>query len=81
MPRKKRKSKKPLPKQYKAPKGSRRAALLKRAARLYKSGNKQAACKLREKMEDRERAKKKSKKKAGQKKKRNGNTSKKSRKK
>lgn len=81
MPRKvKRKSKKALPKQYSAPKGSRRAALLKKAAKLYKSGNKQAAFKLREKMEERERAKK-SKKKAGKKTKRNGYAKKKSRKK
>jgi hypothetical protein len=80
VPRKRKSKKKALPKQYSAPKGSRRAALLKKAARLYKSGNKQASFKLREKMEERERAKKKSKK-AGKKKKRYGNTSKKSRKK
>ena len=38
-----RKKKKPLPKQYKAPAGSKREKLMRRAARLYKSGNKQAA--------------------------------------
>jgi|TARA_R100001086_G_scaffold111572_2_gene56930 hypothetical protein len=53
-----RKKKKPLPKQYKAPAGSKREKLMRRAARLYKSGNKQAAFKLREEMEKKERAKK-----------------------
>ena len=45
-------------KRYSAPKGSKRAKLIGRAQRLYKSGNKQAAFKLREKMEEKERAKK-----------------------
>jgi hypothetical protein len=42
---------KPLPKQYGAPPGSRRAALLRKAARLYKSGRKRAAFKMRDAME------------------------------
>ena len=45
-------------KRYSAPKGSKRAKLIKRAQRLYKSGNKKAAFKLREQMEEKERAKK-----------------------
>lgn len=60
---KKRKSKKPLPKQYAAPKGSSRAKKIRRAAALYKSGKKQAAFKMREEMEKKERAKSKTKKK------------------
>ena len=43
--------KKALPKQYKAPKGSKREQQLRRAAMLYKTGNKQAAFKMRERME------------------------------
>jgi hypothetical protein len=42
---------KPLPKQYGAPPGSKRAALLRKAARLYKSGRKRAAFKMRDRME------------------------------
>lgn len=61
--KRKKKKVKALPKQYKAPKGSKRAALLKRASKLYKSGNKQAAFRLRERMEEREREKKKTRKK------------------
>ena len=45
-------------KRYSAPKGSKRAKLIGRAQKLYKSGNKKAAFKLREKMEEKERAKK-----------------------
>jgi|TARA_R100000231_G_scaffold6976_3_gene9994 hypothetical protein len=58
-----RRRKKALPKQYKAPKGSKRAAMLRRASKLYKSGNKQAAFRLREEMERKEREKKKTSKK------------------
>lgn len=84
----KRKKKKVVnPKQYKAPPGSKRAKLLARARKLYKSGNKQAAFKLREKMEEKERAKKSFKtkkakysKKGKTKRKRNGNAKKKSKK-
>jgi hypothetical protein len=47
-----------LPKSYKAPKGSKRRAMLQRAAKLYRSGNKQAAYRLRERMERIERGKK-----------------------
>lgn len=46
--------KKPLPKQYKAPPGSARAKQLARASKLYKSGKKAAAFKLRDQMEKRE---------------------------
>jgi hypothetical protein len=77
-------------KKYSAPKGSARAKLLERAAKLYKSGNVKAAAAIREKMEEKERAKKsfktkkspyskKTVKKKG--KRRNGNAKKKSRKK
>ena len=59
---KRKKGVKSLPKQYAAPKGSARARKLARAAKLYKSGNKQAAFKLREEMEEKVRAKSKSKK-------------------
>lgn len=41
----------PLPKQYSAPPGSRREALLRKAAKMYKSGNKKGAFALRNKME------------------------------
>jgi len=51
-----------LPVGYNAPPGSARERAIRRAAKLYKSGNKQAAFRLREQMEKRERAKKKSKK-------------------
>lgn len=54
----KKKKSRTIPKKYGAPKGSKRRALLNKAAKLYKSGNKQAAYKLREKMEEKERAKK-----------------------
>lgn len=43
--------KKPLPAGYKAPPGSARAKQLARASKLYKSGRKQAAFKMREEME------------------------------
>jgi len=43
--------KKPLPKGYKAPPGSARAKKLAQASKLYKSGRKQAAFKLRDAME------------------------------
>ena len=66
--KRKKKKVKALPKQYKAPKGSKRAALLKRASKLYKSGNKQAAFRLRERMEEKEREKKKTRKKVTRKK-------------
>ena len=42
---------KPLPKQYGAPPGSKRALLLRKAARLYKSGRTRAAFKMRDHME------------------------------
>jgi|TARA_R100000084_G_scaffold98016_1_gene52094 hypothetical protein len=60
--KKKTKKKKALPKQYSAPKGSTREKKLRKAAKLYKSGNKSAAYKLRDKMEAKERGKKKKKK-------------------
>jgi len=41
----------PLPKEYGAPPGSKRAALLIKAAKMYKSGNKKGAFALRNKME------------------------------
>lgn len=47
-----------LPAGYDAPPGSARERAIRRAAKLYKSGNKQAAFRLREQMERRERAKK-----------------------
>ena len=50
--------KKALPKQYKAPKGSKREKQLRRAAMLYKTGNKKAAFALRERMEKKARRKK-----------------------
>ena len=89
MAKRKVKKRKPLPKAYKAPPGSKRAALLRKAEKLYKSGNKQAAFKLRERMEEKERAKKNfktkkakySQKETSKKTKRNGNTKKKGRKK
>jgi len=43
--------KKALPAGYKAPPGSKRAALLSKAAKMYKSGNKKGAFALRNKME------------------------------
>lgn len=46
--------KKPLPKGYKAPPGSTRAKQLARAAKLYKSGKKAAAFKMRDQMEKKE---------------------------
>ena len=60
------KKRKALPKQYKAPKGSKREKQLRKASALYKAGKKQAAFKLRNKMESkvrRKRAKSKVKKK------------------
>jgi len=45
---------KPLPKQYAAPPGSKRAALLRKASKMYKSGRKQAAFKMRDAMEKKE---------------------------
>ena len=56
------KKKAPLPKQYKAPPGSKRAALLSKAAKMYKSGNKKGAFALRNKMEAVNARKKKAKK-------------------
>lgn len=41
----------PLPKEYGAPPGSRREALIRKASKMYKSGNKQGAFALRNKME------------------------------
>ncbi len=46
--------KKPLPKGYKAPPGSARAKKLAVASKLYKSGRKQAAFKMRDEMEKKE---------------------------
>ena len=46
--------KKPLPKQYKAPPGSPRAKKLAAASKLYKSGKKAAAFKMRDAMEKKE---------------------------
>tara|TARA_R100000697_G_scaffold23320_1_gene30995 strand:+ start:989 stop:1189 length:201 start_codon:yes stop_codon:yes gene_type:complete len=60
--KRKKKAMKRLPVGYNAPPGSARERAIRRAAKLYKSGNKQAAFRLREQMEKRERAKKKSKK-------------------
>mgnify|MGYP003149950477 CR=1 FL=1 len=60
--RKKRKAKKRLPVGYNAPPGSARARAIRRTAKLYKSGRKQEAFRLRERMEEKERAKKKRKK-------------------
>lgn len=60
------KKRKALPKQYKAPKGSKREKQLRKASALYKAGKKKAAFKMREKMEAkvrRKRAKSKAKKK------------------
>tara|TARA_R100000315_G_scaffold25878_1_gene9982 strand:+ start:3789 stop:3968 length:180 start_codon:yes stop_codon:yes gene_type:complete len=57
------KKKKPLPKKYEAPVGSKRYKQLKKASRLYKSGKKQAAYKLRDKMEKKVRDGRKKKKK------------------
>lgn len=58
------KKRKALPKQYGAPKGSSRAKKIRKASKLYKSGNKSAAYAIRDKMEAkvrRKRAKSKSK--------------------
>lgn len=52
------KRKKPLPKQYAAPPGSAREKGIRRAAKLYKSGNKVAAFRLRNRMEAAEMKKK-----------------------
>lgn len=52
------KKKKPLPKGYSAPAGSSREKQMRRAAALYKAGDKQAAYRIRRKMEEKERAKK-----------------------
>lgn len=46
------KKKKPLPKQYDAPPGSKREILLRKAGELYRSGKKQQAFKMRNKMEE-----------------------------
>lgn len=56
------KKKAPLPKQYGAPPGSKREALLRKAAKMYKSGNKKGAFALRNKMEALNASKKASKK-------------------
>ena len=56
------KKRKALPKQYKAPKGSKREQQLRKASALYKAGKKKQAFKMRDKMESkvrRKRAKKK----------------------
>lgn len=53
------KIKKALPKGYKAPPGSPRAKKLATASKLYKSGNKAAAFKMRDEMEKKEAAKRK----------------------
>lgn len=45
----------PLPKQYKAPPGSAREKTMRKAARLYKSGKKQQAFKIRNRQEAAER--------------------------
>jgi hypothetical protein len=58
MKRSKKKAVSKLPVGYNAPPGSARERAIRRAAKLYKSGNKQAAFRLREQMERRERAKK-----------------------
>ena len=50
-----RKKRKPLPKRYGAPPGSKREQLIRKAERLYKAGKKAEAAKLREKMEAKER--------------------------
>lgn len=55
------KKKKPLPKQYDAPPGSKREIMLRKAGELYRSGKKQEAFKMRNKMEEAN-AKRKSKK-------------------
>jgi hypothetical protein len=55
----KRRARSKLPAQYNAPPGSARERAIKQAAKLYKSGKKQQAFRLRERMERRERAKKK----------------------
>ena len=57
------KKRRPLPKKYSAPIGSKRYNQLKKASKLYKSGKKQEAYKLREKMEKRVRDGRKKKKK------------------
>ena len=49
--KRKMKKRKPLPKQYAAPPGSSREATIRRAAKLYKSGKKVAAFRLRNKQE------------------------------
>lgn len=56
------KKKAPLPKQYGAPPGSKREALLRKASKMYKSGNKKGAFALRNKMEAVNARKKKAKK-------------------
>lgn len=55
----KRRKRKPLPKQYKAPPGSAREKALRRASMLYKKGKKAQAFKLRDKMEKANASKKK----------------------
>lgn len=54
----KRRAQTKLPSQYKAPPGSARERAIRRAAKLYKQGKKQQAFRLRERMEEKERAKK-----------------------
>jgi hypothetical protein len=56
--KRKKKGKKPLPKGYSAPAGSSREKQMRRAAALYKAGDKQAAYRIRRNMEEKERAKK-----------------------
>lgn len=48
---------KPLPKRYKAPPGSQREKMIRRASELYKAGRKKEAAELRERMEKKERKK------------------------
>ena len=47
----KKKKQNPLPRKYNAPVGSKRYKQLKKAAKLYKSGKKKQAFKMRERME------------------------------
>ncbi len=62
MRKKKTAKRKALPKRYGAPPGSQREKQIRKAERLYKSGKKAQAARLRERMEAKERAKKKRKK-------------------
>lgn len=69
MPKTKKKKKPtPLPRKYDAPVGSKRYKMLKKAAKLYKSGKKKQAFAMRERMEKRIRDARKKKSKAKSKK-------------